>query len=83
MSQETVRTNNSVEGWHNKLNRSLEKIYPNAFEVLTHLKKDQKETEITARQASLGAEPPVRRSRYRERDEKIERKATQGRPSDS
>ena len=28
-------------------------------------------TEITARQASLGAAPPVRRRRYRELDQKI------------
>ena len=73
VSQETVRTNNSVEGWHNKLNRSIGKIHPNVFELLTHLKKEQRETEITARQASLGAAPPVRRRRYRELDEKIQR----------
>ena len=73
VSQETVCTNNSVEGWHNKLNRSIGKIHPNVFELLTHLKKEQRETEITARQASLEAAPPVRRRRYRELDEKIER----------
>ena len=61
VSTETVRTNNSVEGWHNKLNRTIGKIHPNIFELLQHTKKEQRETEVISNQARLGASPPRRR----------------------
>ena len=71
VSTETVRTSNSVEGWHNKLNRTIGKIHPNIFELLQHLKKEQRETEVTCNQARLGASPPRRRRKCRELEAKI------------
>lgn len=36
-----IQTNNSVEGWHYKLNRTLGFHHPNAFELVEVLKIEQ------------------------------------------
>ena len=61
----------SVEGWHNKLNRTIGKIHPNIFELLQHIKKEHRETEVICNQAQLGASPPHLRRKYRELETKI------------
>ena len=71
ISQEVMRTNNSVEGWHNKLNRAIGKLHPNIYELLKHIKKEQREVEVTVAQADLGAEGPPTRLKYRELQKKI------------
>ena len=38
VNQETLRTNNLVEGWHNRLNRSVGKHHPNLYELITNLR---------------------------------------------
>ena len=71
VNQETLRTNNLVEGWHNRLNRSVGKHHPNLFELITNLKKEQYDTELTISRARLGAATTVRRRKYRELETRI------------
>ena len=71
VNNQTLRTNNLVEGWHNKLNRGIGKIHPNLFEVITYLQKEQRETELTVSRARLGAAPPTRRPKYKKLEERI------------
>ena len=71
VNNQILRTNNLVEGWHNKLNRGIGKIHPNLFEVLTYLQKEQRETELTVSRARLGAAPPTRRPKYKKLEERI------------
>ena len=74
---EGIRTNNQVEGWHNKLNRSMGRIHPNIYQFVTCIKNEQAETELTMQRARLGAAPPPRRPKHRILDERLERLRTQ------
>lgn len=71
--KETTRTNNHVEGWHSKLNKTIGKLHPNIYELIECLKKEQANTELTVSRARLGAAPPPRRLKYREADDRITR----------
>ena len=62
VNQETLRTNNLVEAWHNRLNRSVGKNHLNLFELIANLKKEQSDTELTISKAR----PTVRQRKYRE-----------------
>ena len=70
---ETIRTNNRVEGWHNKLNSTIGHLHPNVHRLVATLKSEQAETEATLRRARLGAAPPARRLKYRRLDERLAR----------
>lgn len=57
------KTNNQVEGWHNKL-RQFVGIHPNIFHFIKEMKTEQHEQEIILAQIEAGAEPPPRRKLY-------------------
>ena len=60
-----IRTNNSVEGWHHKLNSDIGRSHPNVHKLVDVLLKEQASTETTIQHALLGVAPPPR---YRELD---------------
>ena len=62
---QSIRTNNRMDGWHNKLNRAIGHSHPNTHELISVLKKEQTSTEETLQRARLGAPPPPSRRRYR------------------
>ena len=66
-----VRTNNHVEGWHNRLKKVVGKAHPNVFEIVETFKKEQASTEVSLAQLAAGAAPPRRRRRVIQRDRKI------------
>ena len=67
----STRTNNFVEGWHNKLNKGLMKIHPNIFEVITYLKKEEKESQQYILRARNGIPAPNRRRKYIKLDKRM------------
>ena len=47
------RTNNYLEGWHNKLKRIARKAHPNVFELVEIFKQEQSElVDVTGNNAS-------------------------------
>ena len=70
---DTIRTNNSVEDWHHKLNCNIGQSHPNVHKLVDVLRKEQASTETTIQQALLGVAPPPRRRKYRELDCRLQR----------
>ena len=48
------RTNNHVEGWHNKLKHVARKAHPNVFELVEIMKQEQADTEVSIAQLAAG-----------------------------
>ena len=67
-----TRTNNHVEGWHNRLKKVVGKAHPNVFEIVETFKKEQASTEVSIAQLATGAAPTRRNRRATERNKKIE-----------
>ena len=65
------RTNNHLEGWHNKLKRIARKAHPNMFELVKIFKQEQSSTEVSIAQLEAGSQPPKRAKKSVEKDNKI------------
>ncbi|XP_041378731.1 uncharacterized protein LOC121391033 [Gigantopelta aegis] len=65
------RTNNHLEGWHNKLKRIARKAHPNVFELVKIFKQEQSSTEVSIAQLEAGSQPPKRAKKSVEKDNKI------------
>ena len=52
------RTNNHVEGWHNKLKRVARKALPNVYELIEVFQQEQVDTEVAIAQLATGPQPP-------------------------
>ncbi|XP_067648894.1 uncharacterized protein [Haliotis asinina] len=65
------RTNNHLEGWHNKIKKLLKKSHPNIFEVIQLFQREQSLTEVTILRLSHQPKEPSRRRRYRAIDARI------------
>ena len=48
------RTNNHVEGWHNKINCLAGKSHPNIYEIVELFKTEQAATEVSLLQLEAG-----------------------------
>ncbi len=57
---DSFRTNNHLEGWHNRLKRVVGKAHPNMFEFVEVVQKEQTATEVLLAQLEAGARPPRR-----------------------
>ena len=51
---EGPKTNNHVEGWHNKINCAAGKAHPNIFELVELFKTEQANTEVCLAQLAAG-----------------------------
>ena len=67
------RTNNTCEAWNRRFNAILGKQHPNIWEFLTVLCTEEQYAESKRTLISLGNEPPRKRLRYRQNDDRIER----------
>ena len=74
-STEGPRTNNHVEGWHNKITRLAGKSHPNIYELVDLFKTEQAATEVTLRQLEAGGVLAPTRKAYRTKE--IRLKTTQ------
>ena len=67
----SYRTNNHVEGWHDRLKRVVGKSHPNIYEFIEVIQREQSSTEIAMLQLQAGAQPPRKGTRAITRDCKI------------
>ena len=65
------RTNNHLEGWHNRLKRIARKAHPNFYEVLELFQKEQAATEVTILQLQAGGLHKAKRRKVIQREERI------------
>lgn len=65
------RTTNHLEGWHNKLNRLIQKAHPNVFQFLSVIQTEQAANEIKMLQLEGGIAPPQKRRKYRNVDHRL------------
>ncbi|XP_053946208.1 uncharacterized protein LOC128855375 [Anastrepha ludens] len=63
--QQTARTNNISEGWHNRLQVVIGKDHPSFYIFLSELQKEQSDTEIMMRQLQSGQQ--VKKNKYSKR----------------
>ena len=62
------RTNNHLEGWHNKLKRIARNARPNVFELVEIFKQEQSDTEVSIAQLDTGSQPPKRAKKSVDKD---------------
>ena len=63
------RTNNHVEGWHNKINCLAGKSHPNIYEIVELFKTEQAATEVSLLQLEAGGVvEPVQAKREKTKD---------------
>lgn len=67
------RTNNNVEGFHNRLNRSLPHHHPNIYRFIEVIRKIEFSERAKLAQQRLGAAPPPRKRVYREIENRVSR----------
>ncbi|XP_071093722.1 uncharacterized protein [Haliotis cracherodii] len=67
------RTNNNLEGFHSRLNASLNHRHPNLYMSIKIIKKIEKSEKTKLSQLDLGAAPPVRKRVYKEIDNRLSR----------
>ena len=67
------RTNNHVEGWHNKLKRIARKAHPNIYEIVTIFKQEQAFTEVSIAQLASGATLRKRANKSVQKDNRIQK----------
>ena len=65
------RTNNHLEGWHNRLKRIARKAHTNFYKVLELFQKEQAATEVTILQLQAGGLHKAKRRKVIQREEKI------------
>ena len=70
MDANSPRTNNNVEGWHNK--RVVRKAHPNVYELIEIFKQEQAHTEVSTAQLATGSQPPKRVKKFIAKDKRIE-----------
>ena len=58
------RTNNSVEGWHRAFQQRMSVVHPNLPRLMTKLKKEQNDWELTTQQASCSIMPRNTKKKY-------------------
>ena len=72
----SARTNNFLEGWHNKFQIVISKQHPRLYVFFDKIKKEQGDTEIMLRQLQLGQR--IRKGQDKTRREKEEQIRTIG-----
>ncbi|XP_071080618.1 uncharacterized protein [Haliotis cracherodii] len=68
---EGPRTNNSLEGFHCRLNQSLPHCHPNIFRFIEVIRRIEHAERSRLVQVNFGAAPPSRKRVYREIDNRI------------
>ena len=67
------RTNNSVEGWHRAFQQRMSVVHPNLSHLMTKLKKEQNDWELTIQQASCGIMPRNTKKKYAVVNERLKK----------
>lgn len=65
------RTNNAIEGWHNKMVHFIGGKNPNIWNFLDKLKNSQSNTESIINDIMVGVPPRQKKKNYRDMDKKL------------
>ena len=68
-----TRTTNNVEGWHRSLNRRVKNSHVNVYEMIRHLKNDERDFRYQSALRSAGNPPKLMKKRCRELNERLMR----------
>lgn len=69
---EGPRTNNHLEGWHNKLKKRVKTAHPNIFKIVSEFQKEQAANEVKIVQYAAGGQKRKRMKKYREVEERLD-----------
>lgn len=67
------RTNNNVEGWHNRINSLMSCHHPKIFKFLDGLKKEQDEQELRIIQINAGESTKKKHVKYERNDARLKK----------
>lgn len=67
------RTNNRLEGWHNRLNRLAGRNHPNIYQLIELLQKEDSVSEVKILQLQSGGLPVRRRNKWQRMDKRLKR----------
>ena len=67
------RTNNHIEGWHNRLKRISRKAHPNLYEVLELFQREEAASRVTIIQLEAGGVEKAKRRKVVLREERIQK----------
>ena len=65
------RTNNHLEGWHNRMKRISRKAHPNLYEILELFQREQAATEVAIQQLEAGGVRKPKREKVIRCEDKI------------
>ena len=65
------RTDNHLEGWHNRLNRIVGKAHPNVYELIEVFQREEVAMAVTISQPEAGGRAPPRKRKAKEMDIRI------------
>ena len=65
------RTNNHLEGWHNRMKRISRKAHPNLYEILELFQREQAATEVAIQQLEAGGVRKPKRKKVIRCEDKI------------
>ena len=66
-----ARTNNAVEGWHNRFQTVGKKLHPTTFQCIEALKAEQKRNEGRVHRLNAGEQLRPQKRVYRDKNERI------------
>ena len=67
------RTNNTLEGWHNRLNKLVGRDHPNIYQLIKLMKKEEAVSEVKILQISHGGAPVQKKAKFRVINNRIDR----------
>ncbi|PKC05516.1 hypothetical protein RhiirA5_420830 [Rhizophagus irregularis] len=65
------RTQNIVEGWHNRWNNLIGKAHIGVYTIIQEMRKEQQQTELQIESINRGAPRPYQRNQYVNRENRI------------
>ena len=65
------RTNNHVEGFHNRLKKKAGKAHPNLYEIVDLFRQEEASTSVHMLQVQAGQPAPKRRKKYDNIDSRL------------
>jgi hypothetical protein len=73
VSANLLRTNDSIEGWHNAFAKRVSIAHPTISKLSDRIRREQSKFEIDIVQIRQGHEPKPKKQKYRLLDERIQR----------